>query len=106
MDLSQNFHQALKSELVAVYRNLRIHGSVCPADRYRAEGFCRAGLQFGLIDIRGFTDLLCDVHQAEFGESFASRQGLQAVECIDDQNNVRLPVRMERAPVWPSTGDA
>ena len=96
----------LRQQMDAVYQTLQGQGSVPPAMRYRAEGIARVGLFLEFVTAPELASMLEDSHLRLLGENFAARQGVDAAQCIDESACLlRIPVRMERAPVWPSTKD-
>jgi len=104
--LEQRFRELLLVELTELYRQLAVEGSVPPARRCRIEGMANCGLKLSLIGVEALAGLLETVYLQQLGEPLPQRQGITALECIEPSaGQLSLPVRMARAPVFPSTTD-
>ena len=84
---------------------LATSGSVPPAYRFRAEGCLQALLALDLLTRTDMLALIELVYRDTFEADLFSSNGLRE-QCIAlDANQVRLPVLMARAPVYPTTSD-
>ena len=78
------------------YKQLALTGEVAPGVRFRLEGFLEAGLVLQLVESRQLASMITASYRAFMGESTSP--------CPLADVPVQLPVRWQRAPVYPSKG--
>jgi hypothetical protein len=78
------------------YAQLALTGEVAPGVRFRLEGFLEAGLALQLVEPRQLATMIAASYRAFMGES--------PEPCPVADVAVQLPVRWQRAPVYPGTG--
>ncbi len=78
------------------YSQLALTGEVAPGVRFRLEGFLEAGLVLQLAEPRHLANMINASYRAFMGEP--------PEPCPIADVPVQLPVRWQRAPVYPSAG--
>jgi hypothetical protein len=77
------------------YSQLALTGEAAPGIRFRLEGFLEAGLVLQLVEPRQLAAMITASYRAFMGEA--------PEPCPVADVPVQLPVRWQRAPVYPST---
>ena len=102
---SKSARSGAQQTLQEVYSLLHAMGSVPPAIRFRAEGYLQVILELKLLSREDVLELI----EAAYRDAFDTALFVgvdQRVQCISpDSQQVRLPVTMVRAPVYPSTSE-
>lgn len=89
------FSAAIEARLTALFKAAEQGRDIAPATRFRLEGFIEAGCCLGWVTVAEVNALIVRL----WGEYHQT----PAPELPDDE--VVIPVVMQRAPVYPSTSE-
>jgi hypothetical protein len=104
--MDEAWARGLRERLDAIYARLAAGEDLPPALRLKAEGYAEAGLELGLASAGDVAALIDAAHLERYGVPVADCFPYSARECIDPATRcVRIPARMRRAPVYPTTKD-
>jgi hypothetical protein len=99
-ELCQQFELQLGRRLRAVFAAYAGGQDVAPGERLRLEGYMQAGIELGLASRDELVLLLQQTHLEYMGQELA-----EPFPPMDENSVIPIPVRMQRAPVYPSTSD-
>jgi hypothetical protein len=99
-ELSQQFLQQVTRRLGLVFAAYARGGDVSPGERLRLEGYMQAGIELGMASREELILLLKQVHLDHLGQELAD-----PFPPMEEASVIPIPVRMQRAPVYPSTSD-
>lgn len=96
MPVREEFRKVLVQRLDEFYSDLAKFGEVAPGVRFRLEGFIEAGLCLQLIAATEVQKVIADAYQIHMGAVAPALPG--------KPEPYHLPIRWQRAPVFPSGG--
>lgn len=98
---TEKWQRLIKERLQILLKEFAQYGDVPPATVHRLEGLLEAGVLSGFLSRQETELMIKAVYQEEMGQSWQE----DSVSIAQNDGVFRLPLRMARAPVWPTTKD-
>lgn len=98
--IAERYQREVERRVDAFYRDLIALGETPPARRFALEGFLEAGIALELASREALSELVRSCFERYFGEPPPEQPEAAAGE--PPPAGVAVPVRWQRAPVFPS----
>lgn len=98
---SENWQALITKKLQHLLEEFQQYGDVPPATVHRLEGLLEAGVLCGFVSKKETDTIIKSLYKKCLEQDWLD----DAVSVAQNDGVFRLPIRMKRAPVWPTTKD-